>query len=268
MITAIVIGAPLLLLVYMLIEGHWLKVSQFEFADTDIPQAFDGVTIAFLADIHHGPWISLGRVQHVVDVVNGLNPDIVLLGGDYVHRSADYVEPCFKQLSRIEARLGTYAVLGNHDHWEGADSVRRAMKDAGITLLDNRAQWITIGGDRIKIGGVGDLWEDSQDLEPTIHDAATSDFVILLSHNPDYVDEIDTDRIDLVLCGHTHGGQVTLFGKWAPLVPLRHHKQKYRAGLVETGHVRMYVTTGIGTVTPPVRLFCRPEIALITIRRK
>jgi uncharacterized protein len=263
----VIIGILGLLLVYMLIEPYRLRVNRLEFVDADIPAAFDGVTIAFLADIHHGPWFSLRRLDRVVAAVNELHPDIVLLGGDYVHRSPRYIAPCYGKLAALAPRIGAFAVLGNHDHWEGADASRQAMAKAGITLLDNRGEWVSIGDARIKLGGVGDLWDDRQDPEPTIGDAKEDDFVILLSHNPDYADEIRTDKIDLMLCGHTHGGQVTLFGRWAPIVPLRHHRQKYRAGLVENGHTKVYITTGVGTVTPPIRLFCRPEIALITLRK-
>jgi predicted MPP superfamily phosphohydrolase len=140
------------------------------------------------------------------------------------------------------------------------------MQAAGIVVLDNHAEWIVLGEERIRIGGVGDLWEDSQDLSATTDGVQDDDFVILLSHNPDYVEDIRTGAIDLVLSGHTHGGQLTLFGLWAPIVPSR-FGQKYRSGIVRTPFTTAIISNGIGTITPPLRLFARPEIILIRLRR-
>ncbi|MBC7260275.1 MAG: metallophosphoesterase [Chloroflexi bacterium] len=256
-----------LLVGYALVEPRRLGVTRLEIADPDVPDGFQGRTIAFLSDIHHGPYFSIGRVRQAVDRVNALRPDIILLGGDYVHRDAKYIAPVFAELARLRAPLGAFAVAGNHDHWEGIDETRAAMARAGIVNLDNRAVWVAMGGDRIKIGGVGDLWEDTQDIGPTVDDADEGDFVILLSHNPDYAERITTRRIDLVLSGHTHGGQVTLFGLWAAFVPSA-YGQKYRSGFVDTGYTLVFVTNGVGTITPPVRFCAPPEIVAITLRRR
>ncbi len=252
---------------YSLVEPHLLRVTRLTVRSPDVPPAFDGKRIAFLSDIHHGPDFSLGRVRQVVNLVNGLQPDIICLGGDYVHSDAMYIAPVFAELARLRAPLGVFAVAGNHDHWEGIDLTRREMAKAGLTNLDNRAQWVEVGSDRIKIGGVGDLWEDEQDLAPTLDGVDESDFVILLSHNPDYAERITTDRIDLMMSGHTHAGQVTLFGLWAAFVPSA-YGQKYRSGFVDAGHTRVYVTTGVGTITPPVRFCAPPEVVLITLVRE
>ncbi len=256
-----------LVVAYAFAEPHWLRVRRLTIADADVPPAFHGVRIAFLSDVHHGPFFSVERVRRVVGIVNDLRPDIILLGGDYVHRDARYIAPVFAELARLRAPLGVFAVAGNHDHWEGIDLTRAEMARAGIANLDNRAVWITIGGDRIKIGGVGDLWEDEQDLAPTLDGVRESDFVILLSHNPDFAERIQSRDIDLMLSGHTHGGQVTLFGLWAAAVPSA-YGQKYRSGFVRTGHTLVYVTTGVGTITPPVRFCARPEVVLITLERR
>ncbi|MDH7490032.1 MAG: metallophosphoesterase [Anaerolineae bacterium] len=256
-----------LMVAYAFVEPYWLRVRHLTVADVDVPPAFHGTRIAFLSDIHHGPFFSLKRVRRVVDIVNGLRPDIILLGGDYVHRDARYIAPVFAELARLRAPLGVFAVAGNHDDWEGIDETRAAMARAGIVNLDNRAAWITMGGDRIRIGGVGDLWEDAHEIAPTLDGVRESDFVILLSHNPDFAEQIQTDGIDLVLSGHTHGGQVTLFGLWATAVPSA-YGQKYRSGFVRTEHTLAYVTTGVGTITPPVRFCARPEVVLITLERR
>ncbi|PIE33235.1 metallophosphoesterase [candidate division KSB3 bacterium] len=256
-----------LLLGYTFIEPYWLIVNTIPFVSSDIPPSFDGTTIVFVSDIHHGPFFGRWRVANLVERINRLQPDIVVFGGDYVHRHAKYIVPCFKELRHVTAPLGVFGVLGNHDHWEDAELTRQQMSRAGITILDNLATWIVQGQERIKIGGVGDLWEDLQDVRPTLEDTDDSDFVILVSHNPDYAEFIPTRNIDLMLCGHTHGGQVTFFGKWAPFVPSQ-YGQKYRYGLIETPKTRVIVTKGVGTVTPPVRFFARPEIVEVKLKHE
>ena len=137
---------------------------------------------------------------------------------------------------------------------------------AGIKWINNGAQWVSRNGQRIKIGGVGDLWEGCQDITPTIADTTEEDFVILVSHNPDYVETKTTRAVDLVLSGHTHDGQVTFFGLWAPFVPSL-YGQKYRTGMVDTPFTTIITSNGIGTIPPPIRFFARPEIVLIHLQR-
>ncbi len=251
---------------YAFLEPHWLRVHRINFTHRDVPPGWDGATVAFLSDIHHGPFFSIERVRTVVELTNALTPDLILLGGDYVHREPIYIAPCFEELARLSAPLGVYGVLGNHDHWEDAAETRRQTERVGINLLENRAYWIERNGSRIRVGGVGDLWEDRQDVQATLGGTSDSDFVLLVSHNPDFAEKLKSDGIDLMLAGHTHGGQCSLFGLWAPLVP-SNYGQKYRRGWVEGPHVREYVSTGIGTITPPVRFCVRPEIVLFTLSR-
>ena len=178
----IIAGAFLIVLfvsAYMLTEPYLLKVTTTVIIDSDLPAEFDGVTIAFLSDIHHGPFFSRARVKRTVEMVNGLGSDIIVLGGDYVHRSPEYIEPVFSELSNLKAPLSVYAVLGNHDHWEDAELTRIAMKNAGISSIDNNTYWISKGGANIRIGGVGDLWEDMQDIEKTTRGTSKKDFVVL-----------------------------------------------------------------------------------------
>jgi uncharacterized protein len=252
---------------YPFIEPYWLQNKTYVIVDRDIPQKFHNTKIIFLSDIHHGPFFSISRVRNIVGRVNLQKPDIILLGGDYVHRGDKYIIPVFNELKNLKATMGIYGVLGNHDHWENADLTRERMAKAGIVLADNRAFWIRKDGAGIKIGGIGDFFEDIQDLDPTIGDVRKNDFVMLLSHNPDYAELARTDKIDLMLSGHTHGGQVALFGLWAPLVPSK-YGQKYRTGLVNLPNLKIIISNGIGTITPPVRFFARPQIVTVILKTK
>ncbi|HEQ71291.1 MAG TPA: metallophosphoesterase [Spirochaetia bacterium] len=265
-----VIGAALPLLVVLcgvnaLLEPHRLEVKTIVFSDPDVPESFDGFTIAFLTDLHHGKNLSRQRLREVVKTTNDLEPDLILLGGDYVSAEA-YIVPAAAELGRLRARHGVHAVLGNHDHWADAALTRIALQRSGIALLDNHSFWIRRGDERIRIGGVGDLMAGRQDLAPTIADVTESDFVLLVSHNPEYAEEIKSDRIDLMLAGHTHGGQITFFGLYAPILPLR-TGQKYRSGVVRNDNLTVIVSNGIGTVGPPLRFFAPPQVVLVTLRR-
>jgi hypothetical protein len=139
------------------------------------------------------------------------------------------------------------------------------MENSGITSLDNQGIWIYSDGERIRLGGVADSWLGYPDPMPTINGANLSDYVILVSHNPDYAEGLETRFVDIVLSGHTHGGQVTLFGLWAPYMP-SDYGQKYRGGFANTGFTPVYVTRGIGMTFLPVRFFARPEITVFTLK--
>lgn len=248
----------------MYLETRWIKTNEVEIKSPDIPRSFDSKTIVFVSDIHHGPYFSKQRVRKLVSRINNLSPEIILLGGDYVQRNPKYIEPFFDEAMNLEAKAGIYGVLGNHDHWEDEVLSRNFMTQCGIEICDNASYWVHINSDSIKIGGVGDLWEDDQILENTTHDLNSNDFCVLISHNPDYFEQMNSNLIDLAVAGHTHGGQITFFGNSAPVLPIV-NGEKYRYGLKTKGDAFLYITSGVGTVTPPVRFFCRPEIVVFNL---
>lgn len=249
---------------YPVLEAKWCGVSRVTLTVPNLPEPFVGATVAFLADLHHGPYTPEPYLRGVVERTNALRPDLVLLGGDYVSRESRYIEPGIAILGELEARWGRFAVLGNHDHWKGAARACVALDRAGFTRVDNGGQWIEHRGGRLRIGGVGDLWTDRQDLAAALGNATVDDAVLLLSHNPDYVEEIRDPRVGLVLSGHTHGGQVSVPGltqRWSPT----RYGTKYLRGLCQGPVAPVYVTTGVGTSGPPVRFRCAPEILAITL---
>jgi predicted MPP superfamily phosphohydrolase len=263
----ILIAFLVFFILYCYLEARWIKINKIEIESGEIPKSFDGKRIVFISDIHHGPFLSIERVEKLVKQINDLQPDIIILGGDYVHRETKYIKPFFDEIEKLNPKMGIFAVLGNHDHWEDAELTMKMMNRNGIKICDNQSYWVKIEKDSIKIGGVGDLWEDIQIIDSTIFDVKKQDFCILISHNPDYIENIKTNKIDLTLSGHTHGGQITLFGFWAPILPSE-YGQKYRYGLKTFGNMNSYISSGIGTITPALRFFCRPEIVLIGLKNK
>jgi len=249
---------------YTLLEAKWCRVFRTSIKVPNLPESFRGYTLAFLADIHHGPFVPLSYVRHVIGMTNKLKADVICLGGDYVHRDRKYIGPCIDELQNLKAHDGVYGVLGNHDHWEGATETRTALKRNSIPDLTNAGIWLEKGNARIRLCGVGDLWEDAQELDKALGDAKDGDAVVLMSHNPDYVEQITDKRIGLVLSGHNHGGQVVIPLIGAPVVPSR-YGQKYLHGLVRTPTTQVFVSRGVGTISPPVRFCCRPEVVLIAL---
>jgi predicted MPP superfamily phosphohydrolase len=250
--------------IYPFLEAKWCRLVRRTIAVPNLPAAFRGTTAAVVSDVHHGPFVPLVYVRHIVEMTNALNPDLVLLIGDYVHRHPRYIAPGIEALGKLKADLGRFAVLGNHDHWESAPESRQALSESGISQADNTGFWIERGGARLRVCGIGDLWTDHQDLPAALGDASKRDAVILLSHNPDFAEKLRDDRVGLMLSGHTHGGQVVMPGYGAPIVPSR-FGQKYLHGLVRGPACQVFVTRGVGTAGPPVRFLCRPEIVLITL---
>jgi predicted MPP superfamily phosphohydrolase len=250
--------------VYPFLEAKWCRLVRRTIRLPNLPSPFRGTTVALVSDVHHGPFVPLAYIRHIVATTNSLRPDLVLLTGDYVHRHFRYIAPGIDALGKLQARLGRFAVLGNHDHWESRPESCLALSQAGITQTDNAGSWIERRGARLRICGVGDLWTDRQDLKSALGDATDRDAVVLLSHNPDFAETLRDRRVGLILSGHTHGGQVVLPGLGAPIVPSR-YGQKYLHGLVRGPSCQVFITRGVGTVTPPVRFSCRPEVVLITL---
>jgi predicted MPP superfamily phosphohydrolase len=255
----VVVGAT-----YPFLEAKWCGLTRRTIALPNLPSAFRGIRIALLADVHHGPFVPLAYIRQVVAMTNALDPDIVILAGDYVHQHRKYIAPGIEELGKLRARLGRFAVRGNHDNCRFESLSQAALADARLPDLNNTGVWLEHGKGRLRICGVGDLWTDWQDLKRALDDATERDAVLLLSHNPDYVETIRDRRVGLVLSGHTHGGQVVVPGLGAPIVPSR-YGQKYLYGLVQGPCCRVFVTRGVGTISPPVRFLCRPEVALITL---
>jgi hypothetical protein len=249
---------------YGLAEASGFEITRPSVAVTNLPPAFDGLRIAFLTDLHHGPYTDLSFLISAVRSTLALQPDLILLGGDYCLREAKYIRPVFKVLAALQAPLGVFGVMGNHDYAHGIDETRREMRRAGICELTNEGVWLKRGGDRVRLAGVDDLWWGKPDAGVALGETTTSDACILLCHNPDFAEPLRDRRVGLVLSGHTHGGQVLVPGLMNPFIPSR-YGDKYAHGVIEAPATRVYVSRGLGATGLPVRYNCPPELTLLTM---
>jgi uncharacterized protein len=254
---------------WALVEPRTVTVVEDEFSSPDLPEAFDGTRVVYMSDIHAGPFTSPTRASSLLGRVQSLKPDVILLGGDNVGGRVDagaWFYPI--AASRLSAPLGVYEVIGNHDVAEAPSKAIAGMRTAGIQLLNNTSLRLTRGGKTIVLAGIDDE-SRSPDLAAAASGIREDEFAILLSHGPDpLVQALPglTKTFDLALVGHTHGGQVTAFGVWAPFVNSAYGNQ-YRTGWHKIAETPLLVSNGIGMVDLPLRLGAPPQIHLITLRR-
>lgn len=252
------------------IEPNRLVVHQDTIQIDNWPAELSGLRIALIGDIHtDNRFIDAKKLQKIVELTNGQNPDLVVLLGDYIQggrKDAGHrVEPeiTAAQLKNLKAPLGVYAVLGNHDWWYNGEKVRSAFESEGIPILEDEAKELNWHGKSFWLVGLADLWTRPQHIQQSIAKAPSGSTVIALTHNPDIFPNLP-QSVPLLLAAHTHGGQVNLPLIGTPVVSSR-FGPKYTAGHVyENGH-HLYVTTGIGTSIMRVRFRVPPEIVILTI---
>ena len=257
-------AVPLSAACYGMFEAGWVAIERQTIAMPRLPVGFQNFRIAFLTDIHHGPYTDLDYVKQIVRTTNLLDPDLVVLGGDYSLRDAKYIAPCFDVLAGLRSRHGVYGVLGNHDYWHGIEETKAGMKAANARELTNEGVWLEQRRDRLRLVGVDDLWCGNPWHANALEGMRPDERAILVSHNPDYAETIGDQRVGLVLSGHTHGGQIVFPGGSTPFVPSQYGK-KYLRGMCQAPETQVYVSRGLGTVGGPIRLGSRPEISVLTL---
>lgn len=249
-----------------LIEPEWIEVTRTAVALLDLPDRWDSATIAHLSDLHFGPLVGMDYLLKAVNLVNDAEPDIIVITGDFISGRGAANGALSEMLSQLRAPEGVMAVPGNHDRWSGFAAVRSAAALAGVEVLTNSHRILARGGQKLCIAGVDDLMTGRPDLAQALGGVPDTAPRVLLAHNPDYAEQMPASpRVDLMLCGHTHGGQIRLPLLGALALPIRH--RQYAAGLVHGPQCNVYISRGIGMVGIPIRFNCRPELALITLHR-
>jgi len=248
------------------LSGPSPEVTQTDIWLRRLSPVHDGLKIVQLTDLHHSLFTPREEIQHAVQVTNRLHPDLVALTGDYVTLSRDFIWPVAEALSKLRARLGVFAVLGNHDFQVDPEEVAEALRAQGIRVLRN-AHWpLRSRSSTLWMVGVDDLWWQADDLAAALHGVPARDPKVLLCHNPLGIREASEHNVDLVLSGHTHGGQVRL-----PVVGSVYGRsrlgEKFVDGWNRLKSTQIYVSRGIGKVLVPLRVGCPPEIACLRLRR-
>lgn len=248
-------------------ERHWIETTEVTITLPKLPDAFRGTKLVHFSDLHLGHFSEPKDVQHVVDLIMSKKPDMICFTGDLVDESTRYLSAVLPILGQLEATLGKYAVLGNHDYRARQQQViRDTLSSAGFEVLDNRHVRVDRQGSSLHMAGVDDVLFGVPDLARALGDIPTDEAVILLAHEPDFADETAAYPVGLQLSGHSHGGQVRLPLIGAILTPKL--SQKYVQGLykVKDTSLQVYTSRGLGTTILPIRLFCRPEVTVITLR--
>ena len=251
------------------IEPAWIRFKQHEIPVDGWPSELSGFTIAFITDAHVGsPFITLKKLQGIVETVNALKPDLVLLGGDYVIQEVVGGNPVPSKdivaaLSKLRAKHGVFGVLGNHDWWDDAPRMRQEFEEQNIRILEDAAQHIQANGRGIWVVGVSDYTEGAHDVSKALSSVSGGDPIIVLTHSPDIFPDVPS-RVGLTIAGHTHGGQVYVPLLGRPVVPSK-YGQRYAMGLIEEDGKRIFVGSGIGTSILPIRFMTPPEISILTL---
>lgn len=227
------------------------------------PTALDGFRVVHLSDFHHGPLTSTSQILRAVETANSLEPDLITLTGDYISHERQYAAPCAEMVGRLRARYGVFAVLGNHDHWTDAALITDLFRAEGIEVLINEGMRFEIDGNAFWLAGVNDTMVGLEDLPLALAGAGSDEMKLLLAHNPIILRRAERAGVDLVLSGHTHGGQVKLRSERSPSGRPRRRLLK---GLGRRGETQIYVTRGLGTVILPIRYGCPPEVSLLELR--
>ena len=241
-------------------------VDRIPLAIKNLHPNLEGFTIVQITDVHLYPMTQPDLIEKSVIMANGLNPDLVVLTGDYVWQELDAIDELAPILAGLNAKYGVFSTLGNHDYWLDADVITAAMESAGLPVLINQGLSIQHGKGTIYIAGLDDGWSGKPDLNKTLDRADPTEPVILLCHEPDLADRYSLDgRVNVQLSGHTHGGQIRIPGIGALILP--YLGRKYDLGLYRVNDMLLYTNRGLGVISEPVRLNCPPEISQFILNR-
>lgn len=253
-----------------LVEPGQVKTESVRLKLGRLARAFHGIRIVQISDIHMGGWMNASRFQQVMHLVMEQKPDILLLTGDFLigrkfdSSSEQDLQDLVNILSSFTKSVPSFAVLGNHDYWTNPEAVREMLKASGVIELTNSIFTLTRGNENLHLCGVDDVWEGNARLDVVLGQLPDHSAAILLAHEPDFADtSAATNRFDLQISGHSHGGQVVLPFVGPPILP--HLGWKYPSGLYRVGNMFQYTNRGVGTGRVPIRINCPPEITLFTL---
>ncbi|NTV45206.1 MAG: metallophosphoesterase [Chlorobiales bacterium] len=233
----------------------------------NLPGELRGLKIAQVSDIHSGIFMSGRKMQEITESVNSFSPNLVALTGDFVSSAKSEIVPFVNAFQNLKSTFGTFSCLGNHDEWVGNDVVSAALKEKNLGLLRNESRVLNVDGAKLNVIGMDYTSRNIDFLDSAKKSADREGFNLLLCHHPDFFSFAKEKNIDLMLAGHTHGGQITFGLAGMEFFPIDLF-YKYPRGLYQegkNGSQKLYVNLGVGFTGTPIRTV-KPEIALITLR--
>jgi predicted MPP superfamily phosphohydrolase len=256
------------------VEPTWLELNHHHVPVADMPPALAGLRIVQMSDFHCSRQVTPAYLEEAVDLALGQNGDVVVLTGDFVHKGYRHVDEVARILGRLTSPHGVYAVLGNHDYsvrnalgFRRYRHLHRAVADAlsanGIRVLHNETVQLRRGAAALHLIGVNDLWSRVCDLDQAFAGLSPTLPHIVLAHNPRTVERLAGRRCDLMLSGHTHGGQIHLPGLGRPT--LGRKASRFAAGMYCYQNSYVYVNKGVGFGFR-LRFGVRPEVAVLTLQ--
>ena len=245
------------------VEPSWIEIVQIPVTLPHLSAELEGYRIVQITDVHADRWMTRDRIAQIAEQMNQQHPDLMVLTGDYVTNNPETYAASLDGFGKLKAPDGVLAVLGNHDQWSNPQIIKEALEKNGIQVLKNEVITIHHKGGTLQIAGVGDVWSGEHDLNKVLQQLPGSSAAIMLAHEPDFADETAaTERFDLQLSGHSHGGQVKIPFLKRVTPELGH---KYPIGQYQVGDLIQYTSRGVGVSGLHVRFNCRPEITVITL---
>ncbi len=251
---------------YTLVEPFWLEITRTRIHVRGLHPDLVGFRIALLTDMHAGDGTPLWLIRRAAKLAMRERPDLIALTGDFAADDVESFAPVLDALSELRAPHGVWAVPGNHDYTVGIERWHAELRRRPhLRDLTNRAALQRVGAASLCVAGVVDYSRVRPTLEP-LPPPEQRDFTLLLAHDPDQAERArrEDDAVDLIVSGHTHGGQVRLPGVGAVKNPAK-HDDLYDEGLRRRPWTQVYTSRGVGTVHLPVRLLCRPEVAVLEL---
>jgi hypothetical protein len=243
-----------------------VRVTHADVPILGLDAAFDGFRIAQLSDLHVGSMCPYERALGWVEKANALDVDLVALTGDYVTSGVSFHHDIADALGQLKARMGVYAVMGNHDYFGDGEPLLTLLGERGIVVLRNEHVVLPRANAELCLAGVDDVYTRRIDIDAAMAGRNEALPLVVLAHDPKSFEELADRGAALVLSGHTHWGQLAL-----PFAALRFNLARaiarYHAGWFRRGDARLFVSPGLGTTGPPVRLGTWPEISVFTLRR-
>lgn len=243
------------------------KIDHVTLPVRNLPANLDGLTVSMISDIHSGIYMLEDDMVKYTEAVNNLRADMIFIPGDFVTSENREVLPVAKAFSGLKSRYGTYACLGNHDFFANPDYITAKLRDIGMKVLRNETEELEINGARLVLSGVDD-GRHANFPKVSYEASSVNTARILLCHKPYFFESAVAGQFDLMLSGHTHGGQIVLLDFLGAKITPAALVSPYISGQYGLDGSLMYVSRGIGTVGLPIRVNCPPEITLFTLRRK